>query len=447
MTTSSPLPPGPPPRKGLIHSARYFYAFYTNPIGFVEDRFATYGDIYYAPSDGIGLYVIKHPEHLQQVLVTHASHYDKGHSALKRVSLVLGQGLLTADGEVWRRHRRMIQPAFRREALAQYAQVMVTQAHQQIAGWSSGQTLDIGAQMMALTLQVVSRTLFGRSAQDDIDDVRRAMMVFHDLVARPDILPSWAPSWGRYRGQQALASLENIIYAMIRERREMKASPAADLLQTLVDLVDEQGSGLTDREIRDQLLTLYIAGHETTSHALTWALYLLSQNPEVDAQVGEELDRVLGGRRPTVEDLGRLELLGRVMKEAMRLYPPAYVTGRRAIVDTQIGEYPVAAGSEVILWIYMAHHDPRWYEQPEKFLPDRFLPEAEAARPRMAYLPFGAGPRACIGTHFAMMEAQLVLATLRSRFRLTLASDASVAPKLRMTMYPAHGMPMVVHAV
>ena len=441
---ASGLPPGPPPRDGVLAHARYFAGFLLDPIGFVGQRFERYGDVYYAPSGGTGLYVIRHPDHLREVLVTRASSFHKTHSAFARLSLVLGDGLLTTDGETWKRQRRMVQPAFSSARLAGYAGVMVEEAARASAGWRGGEVRDVGREMMELTLRVVSRTLFGHdvSAQH-IADVGRAMRLFQASLVRPDVLPAWMPSARRRRLRGALDALDAMTYGIIAERRSRPAREP-DLLQMLVDAVDEEGDGgrLSEKELRDQLVTLFLAGHETTSHALTWTLYLLSQNPGAERALHDELDRVLGSRDPTYEDLARLPYTEQVIHESMRLYPPVYSVARRAHEDTTIGSYAVRAGSEVILWIYMTHRDARFFPEPDAFRPERFTAEEEARRPKLAYLPFGAGPRACIGKVFAMIEARLVLASIARRWRLELVAGRRVVPQPRITLVPKHRMRM-----
>jgi cytochrome P450 len=442
--SAGPLPPGPPPRDGVLAHARYFAGFLLDPIGFVERRFAQYGDVYYAPSGGTPLYVLRHPDHLREVLVTRASSYRKTHSALARLSLVLGDGLLTTDGETWRRQRRMVQPAFASSRLAGYAGVMVDEAARAAGAWRDGEVRDVSREMMHVTLRVVSRTLFGHDVSArHIEDVGRAMRLFQGSLIRPDVLPAWIPTPRRRKLRRALAALDALTYGVVAARRS-SAVRQPDLLQMLVDAVDEEGDGgrLTEKELRDQLVTLFLAGHETTSHALTWTLYLLSQNPRAERALHEEIDHVLGDRDPTYEDLARLPYTEQVIHESMRLYPPVYSVARKAHEDTVIGDYPVPAGSEVILWIYMTHRDARFYPEPDAFRPERFTPEEEAKRPKLAHLPFGAGPRACIGKVFAMIEARLLLATFARRWRLELVAGQRVRPQPRITLVPRGGLKM-----
>lgn len=434
------LPPGPPPRTGIVENLRYFAGFALDPLGFVGERFARHGDLYYVPQRGGGLYVVRHPEHLREVLVTHAAKYRKTHSAMRRLATFLGDGLLTSDGEVWTRQRRMVQPAFARPHLAGFARIMVEEADVTLATWRDGQVRDLGREIMALTLRSVSRCLFGRDVSGEADAVARAMLTFQAEFSEVDLLPAWVPTRQRVRFRGALATIDRIVFGMIDAQRASKDAPSGspNLLQLLASVIDTEGDGtrMTREAVRDQLVTLFLAGHDTTSYALLWTITLLARHPDVTARLVAELDEVLGGRPPGLEDLPRLAVTEQVIKEAMRLYPPAYAVGRKAAEDTEIGGYAVPAGSEVIAWIYMTHHDPRWFPEPEAFRPERFTAEAEAALPRLAYLPFGAGPRACIGRHFAMIEAQLMLARIYQRFVPVLPPGPPVRPKLRITLIP-----------
>jgi cytochrome P450 len=450
MAASPSFPPGPPLRKGAGAHARHYLRFFRDPLGFVARRFDEYGDVYYAPSDDGGLYVVKHPDHLREVLVTRAASFHKTHSAFLRMSRFLGDGLLTTDGETWRRQRRMVNPAFAQARLAGYAEVMSDEASRAVARWRDGEVRDMSRAMMELTLRVVSRTLLGQDVGAHVDEVGRAMVTFQESMLSFDrFLPTWVPTPHRRDFRRALRSLDAMMYGTIDRRRRDIASAATerrDLLDMLVRAKDEEGDGgrLSEREIRDQLVTLFLAGHETTSHALTWTLYLLSQNPAAESALHAEIDGVLGGRSPTFDDLARLPYTEQVLSEAMRLYPPVFTIARKAHEDTEIGGYAVRAGSEAVLWVYMTHRDPRWYADPEAFRPERFAEGAVATRPKLAYLPFGSGPRACIGKVFAMIEARLLLATIAQRFRLQLAPGQRVTPRPRITLVPEHGMKMAL---
>lgn len=439
------LPPGPPPRKNGVSSLFFYARFALDPIGFVGERFRRYGDLYCAKSDGVPLFVLKHPDHIAQVLLG-TGKFGKGHSAFDRLSHVLGNGLLTSDGDEWKRQRRMIQPAFTKKKLQGYAGVMTDECERAASRWKRGEVRDIGREMVELTLRVVTRTLFDHDAGEESDDVAGAMREFNAYMGRPDLVPAWLPSPARTRLRRSIERLDGLIDGLVRARKP--GEPRGDLLQSLVDAVDEEGDGarLTPKELRDQLVTLYLAGHETTSHALTWTWSLLSRNPEKRERLHDELARVLAGRTPGWDDLPALPYTEQVVLEAMRLYPPAFVVARKAEIDAEIGGYDVPAGTEVVIWIFHTHRDPRWYPSPLAFRPERHAPETVAARPKLAYLPFGAGPRACIGAQFSLLEARLVLATLAQRFALDTVPGHKIGMKPGVTLMPKGGMPMKITA-
>ncbi|MBS2020420.1 MAG: cytochrome P450 [Deltaproteobacteria bacterium] len=453
------LPPGPPPREGLVTTLRYYAGFALDPLGFVKKRFDAYGDTYYARYPGGGLFVFRHPDHIREVLSTKASSFSKEHTAFAQLSRILGEGLLTSDGDTWTRQRRMIGPAFAPSRIAEYGAVMVEEALATVRTWGEGGTRDINDDMTSLTLRVVSRALFGHDVREsDIRVVSRAMHAFQRSLSSPDFLPAWVPVPSRRRLAEHAAALDALMYRLIRERREAiergrEPSGRKDLLEMLVTAVDTEVNDdraararLTVEEVRDQLVTLFLAGHETTAHALSWTFYCLAQHPEVEQGLHRELDEVLEGRAPTVADLERLPMTEQIVSEALRMYPPVYGIARRANEDVTIGEWTVPRGSEVMVWVYFTHHDPRFYPEPAAFRPERFAPQAAAALPKMAWLPFGGGPRACIGKSFAMMEARLLLATLAQRHRLVIAPGQKVVLAPRITLTPKRGMKMIVRA-
>ena len=439
-------PPGPPTRKaGLLSRVRYGLSFVIDPFGFIQGRFDTYGDAYFVEAAGQpGLYVFRRPDHVHQVLVSEAKKFRKTHSAFRELGQVLGEsGLLTTDGELWRTHRRIVQPAFSPKRMGEYGAVMIEEAVREAETWRPGEPFDVSASMMELTLRIVARTLFGHDASGDVDAIRDAMRSLQEgIVGRAITLPRWLDFVGR-RAEAAVASVDRVIEAMIRARRGGDGAGSDDLLQRLLDASDpETGVRLSDGEIRDHLVTFFLAGHETTSNALTWAFHLLGDSPAQRRRLEDHLDEVLGDRDPTPEDFPRLGFATQVLEESMRLRPPVYMLARQAAEDAQIGEWRVPAGSEVVLWIWHTHHDPRTYPDPERFDPDRFAPAAKAERPKGAYLPFGLGPRTCIGKHFALMEGTLLLATLAQRWRLR---SHGRPPRLhpRVTLSPKGGLSMV----
>lgn len=441
---AAPLTPPGPPDSGALGKLATGVRFLIDAPGTVHERFERYGDLYRVRGRP-DLFAMRHPDHLYQVLVEQASAFEKKHTAFERLSRVLGNGLLTSDGEVWRRHRRMIQPAFAHARLLGYADVMRDEAELLARSWHDGGRVDMGAEMMKLTLAIVCRTLFSHSAEGQADGVSQAMAALQDTASRPDLLPAWFPDPARARADRAIATLDDIVLGLIRQRREQRERQPGvhdDLLERLLAAEDEDGARFGEREIRDELTTLFLAGHETTAQALTWTWYLLARHPEAEAQLHQELQSVLVGRAPCFADLERLPVTEQIIDEAMRLYPPVYLVARRAAVDVRIGDYEVPAGSEVVMWSYWTHRDPRWFPEPLAFRPERFAGDARARLPRCAYLPFGAGPRMCVGKVFATIEAKVLLATLAQHFRAELASKRPMGIKPRVTLTPARPMSM-----
>jgi cytochrome P450 len=328
---------------------------------------------------------------------------------------------------------------------------MVAFAERQLAGWRDGETRDLQAEMNCLTLEITAQTLFGAAADDRTAEVRGALAAaFAGFDARLGSwlrLPEWVPTPKNLAARRAVRRLDEIVYGFIRRRRA-SGEQRDDLLSILLHARDEgDGSGMTDRQLRDEAMTLFLAGHETTALALTWTGYLLAQHPGAAAKLRAELQAVLGGRPPAVADLPRLAYAERVVLESMRLYPPAYAIGREAAAPCEVLGYPVPAGTTVFMSQWVMHRDPRFWHDPEKFDPDRWEGGLAQRLPRFAYFPFGGGPRLCIGNHFAMMEAVLVLATMAQRFRLTLVPGHPVVPWPSMTLRPRHGIQVVLRRV
>ena len=440
-------PPGPPPVTrnplSLLAYARRMRRGVAERIG---ERFERYGDVYYLPFLGRDVYVLRHPEHLHEVLIGQAERFAKPSEGLtaRQLRRILGDGLLNSNGALWRRQRRLIQPAFRRERLEEYAAQIVEHAEALFAGYREGQRLDVSREMMELTLRIVSKALFDHRVHEETDRVASAMRVFRATFSSLDaLLPDWLTTPAKRRALSALSDMDAIIYELID--RPQRAD-GRDLLTMLKAQTDEgDGSGMTRKQLRDELVTLFIAGHETTSHALSWTFHLLARHPEVAHRLQRELDAVLAGRAPTFRDLERLPYLEQVLSEAMRLYPPAYVIARVAADETQVAGYTIPRGADVVLWVYHTHHDPRWFPEPERFDPERFSPERRRALPSCAYLPFGAGTRTCIGKQFAIMEAMLVLASGLRRFTLSSEPASVVGRDMSVTLAPRGGLPMRVH--
>jgi cytochrome P450 len=440
---SRTYPPGP---KRTLPGLQ-FLSFTRDPLGFLSGVAREYGDVAYFGGVTEELYLLNHPDFIKDVLVTHNASFMKGRG-LQRAKRLLGEGLLTSEPPLHRRQRRLAQPAFHKQRVGAYASLMVDYTLRlERERWEDGRTLDVAREMMHLTLAIVGRTLFGTETEDEAEEVRAAlsasmasfarfMMPFAELLGR-------LPLPANRRFEQARARLDRIIYRIIEERRA-SGEDRGDLLSMLLKAQDEEGdgTGMSDEQLRDEAMTIFLAGHETTANALSWTWYLLAQHPEAEAKLHEELDEVLAGRPPTAEDLPRLRYTEMVFAESMRLYPPAWILGRRALEDYEVGGYLIPRDSLVILSPYVMHRDPRFFPDPSRFDPERWTPEAKSARPQFSYFPFGGGPRRCIGEGFAWMEGVLVVATLARKWRLRLAPEQRVEPQPGVTLRPRHGIRM-----
>src|SRR5579862_1551145 len=366
---------------------------------------------------------------------------------LERAKVLLGEGLLTSEAEFHKRQRRLVQPAFHRDRLIGYGAAMAECAAQCRDRWSAGERFDVSREMNRLTLAIVARTLFSADVSSEADEIGSALtevLGLFEMVLMP--FSEWIeklplPSVRRF--EKARARLDQTIYRMIAERRA-SGEDKGDLLSMLLLAQDEDASTMTDKQVRDEALTLFLAGHETTANALTWTWYLLSQNPEAEARFHAEIDRVLGARLPTFDDLAQLKYVEMVFAESMRLFPPAWGIGRRPLQAYRIGDYEIPARTVMLMSPYVVHRDPRWYPEPEKFDPDRFLPENAAGRPKFSYFPFGGGARVCIGERFAWMEGVLLLATLGAKWKLRLVPGHRVETRALITLRAKYGMEMVV---
>jgi cytochrome P450 len=438
------LPPGP---RGLPLLGNV-PAFRRDTLGFLAASAARHGDVSFYRLARDPVWLLSHPDHVKDVLVTHQHSFAKG-KGIQWARLFLGEGLLTSEGEFHTRQRRLAQPAFHRQRIAGYARAMSEHALRSREGLAAGTVVDVHAEMMSLTLAVAARTLFDADVRTEAPEISGALEVILGHFPRFAIPFAGAvqrlplPSNARFR--RAVSALDRIVYRIIAERRA-RSGDRGDLLSMLLVAQDEEGDGggMTDRQLRDEVMTILLAGHETTANALTWTWHLLAQNPEAEARLHGEIDRALGGRTPGFDDFGALGYVERVLAEAMRLFPPAWGIGRRALVPYAVGGYTIPAGGLVAMSPYVIHRDPRFWPDPLRFDPDRFLPEARAARPRFAYFPFGGGARQCIGESFAWMEGVLVIATLAQRLRFRALPGARVEPQPLITLRPKRGLPMRV---
>ena len=455
----------------LVHRGRYtfppglrmnlpFYLFHKffkpgNPILLFE-HLRRYGRAAHYRILFRDVVLLNDPADIREVLIDKAASFGKDRTQ-KRMKILLGEGLITSDGEAHRRGRRIAAPAFHRQRIQRHASKIVELAEGLSRAWQPGQPIDIAEEMMHLALKITARTLFDTAVTAEIqiinEQVNIIMDLYNYLVAMPRaelLLDSPLPAMRRFR--RAKARLDEVVNGMIEKRRSeisSKAGPQerSDLLSMLLAARDEQtvddrgeANGLSADEARDQVLTLFLAGYETVANLLAWTWFLLGQNPLAEERLHEELESVLAGRAPTLEDMPRLEYTAMVLAESMRLYPPAWAMGREVLEDVSIGPYRMPKGAMVFFSQYIVQRDPRWFPHPERFTPERFTPEAKAARPRFAYFPFGGGGRQCIGESFAWMEATLAVATIAQRWRLALVPGQKIEPQPKITLRPLNGI-------
>jgi cytochrome P450 len=443
-TTSRELiPPGPRqrfPGHTLVEFAR-------RRLPFMVESAKKYGDIVFFKLGNERIYLFNHPDLIRDVLVTNQKNFVKSR-ALVRAKRVLGEGLLTSEGDFHLRQRRLAQPAFHRDRIAAYGRSMVEYAVRTRSRWVAGSRIDAHDEMMKLTLAIVAKTLFGADVENEATEIGDALttafaafnlgiLPFSELLEK---LP--LPYIKRF--EAARARLDATIYRIIDERRAA-GEDRGDLLSMLLLAQDSEGDGggMSDTQLRDEAMTIFLAGHETTANALSWTWYLLSQHPDVESQFHQEID-ALGDRLPEPGDLPRLPYTRMILAESMRLYPPAWAVGRRAINDFEANGYLIRARSMVLMSPYIAHRDPRFYPDPARFDPERWRPDVAAARPKFSYFPFGGGTRICIGEQFAWMEGIVILATIAQRWRLRYigASPPEIEP--RITLRPKGRLEMSI---
>jgi cytochrome P450 len=438
----------PPSVRGLpfVGSAPAFFSAHGIPAEFLSRARSEHGDVVRFTVMGQAFYLISKPELIREVLLERLEDFhklDSGDQKVRGLSRFLGHGILTADHEAWRPQRKLIQPLMHAKHIEQYAGTMATMGGRLLCEWEDGTERDIHADMTQVTMWIIADTMFGIDVAQttQLEDMGNTaqQIVIDDLV-------SPLPAWLSRRDAEAARindALTGLVRRFVAERRAQGDAERHDLLSLLLDMKDEDGNPVSDEFLRDNILTMFFAGHETTANTLTWAFYYLSQSPAVLRELQREVDTVLGNERlPTLDDLPNLPYTLMVIKETMRIQPTVAIIPRAIPHDTELGGYQLQAGSVAVLSPYVMHHDPSVWANPDTFDPTRFSAENEPHIPKYVYMPFGGGPRICIGNHFALMEAQILLALLASRYELLLAPDARVEPLRQVTTSPRFGMPM-----
>jgi cytochrome P450 len=442
-SSAQKFPPGPPPN--LIRSL--FGAMQQNPLDYFTAMAQEYGDVSGMRIGKFRSLFINHPDLIEDVLVNNSRKYHKGR-ILQANKHLFGEGLLTSEGDFWLRQRRLAQPAFHRARVSAYAATMAEYTEQLIATWRNGEERDIHEEMMRLALRIVGKTLFDADVTRDAKEVGETLDILLHIAAnfgRTILVPLWVPTPRNIRAKLGIKRLEKVIYRIIADRRA-NGRDKGDLLSILLQAQDEDGTHMNDRQLRDETITLFLAGHETTANTLSWTWWLLAQNPAVEKKFHQELDGVLGGRAPTVDDLPKLTYLSHVLTESLRLYPTAWGMARLAAEEHEIAGYPVRPGYGVAFAQWVIHRDARWFDAPLEFRPERWENGLAKQLPRFAYFPFGGGPRQCIGNTFALMEASVVLATIGQKFRFALAPGHQVTPLASITLRPKNGIQITLEA-
>jgi cytochrome P450 len=441
------LPPGP---KGLPLFGLAFQVL-RDPLETLRRLAREYGDIVCVPIVNQHRIFLNHPDYIEQVCIVQQAKFHKSKMTKDVTQRLLGQGLLISEGDFWRRQRRLAQPAFHRSRINEYGATMVERAEVRMKQWRDGDVRDITQEMMAMTLDIAVRTLFGSTLQAEAEQVGDSLgylMRYSLRKARSPIkVPENWPTPANRRATRETQFLDSLIYGIIKERQaEGNTNHHHDLLAMLMSAMDEDGTQMTPRQLRDESMTLFLAGHETTALTLSWAWYMLSENPAAEARLHEELHGILAGRAPELADFERLPYLRAVVNETLRLYPAAYIVARTSVAPCTIAGYDFPADTTMIMAQWVMHRDPRYFDDPEVFRPERWLNGLENRLPAGAYFPFGDGPRRCIGQGFALLESALVLATIAQKYRFRLVPGHPVIPDPLVTLRAKHGIRMIFDA-
>jgi cytochrome P450 len=439
VVTRPGLPPGP---RGTLIGGN-LRQIGPRRVDFFLELARTYGPVASFRVGHHRVFLVSDPDLIEQILVTDARHYIK-HFGARAFKPALGNGLVTSEGRFWLRQRRLIQPAFLKARVQSYAPLMGDLTNAMLARWQPGTCVDIESEFSQLTSAIALKTLFGLDDHGDRERLNDTLHLAFDLMAErlnwPFQIPQWLPIRANMRLRRAIAALDAVIDGYIAAGRARK-EPGDDLLSTMIAAQHDDGTQMSDRQLRDEAMTLYLAGHETTALTLVWAWYLIARHPQVEEKLAGEWRAVLGERSPGADELAALPYTNAVISESMRLYPPVYAIGREATTELEIGGYRVKRGYTILMSQWVSHRDPKYFPDAERFDPERWRDGLAARLPKYAYYPFGGGQRICVGSHFALMEAAIVLATVGQRFRFTIEPGAKIDLKPQITLLPVAGIP------
>ena len=421
-------------------------------LDFYLDVWQAYGDVAQVQMGPMTIHQFIRPEHVQHILVRNRDNYIKGLSH-DRLRVPLGQGILTAEGELWRRQRRLMSPTYTPRSVDQFAEIMIDATRQMLVRWQAlpvGRVVPINLEMMRLTMSVISRSMFTIDIGEEFAEAGQAIAFILEFAAKRTVTlidpPLWLPTPMNRKLKKALETLDGFLYGIITQRRQQP--PGDDLLSILMHARDEEtGEAMSDKQLRDEVLITFFAGHETTAQLLTWTWYLLAEHPDVDKRYQDELAKVLGGRSPALEKVPALTYTRMIIDETLRLYSPVAMMARDAVEADEIDGYLIPAGSMVTLTPYITHRHPEFWDRPQAFYPEHFAPERVDARPRYAYFPFGAGPRICLGKHFALLEAALVLGEVGQRYRPRLVPGQEIGLRWSGTLRPDRDVLMTLEPI
>ena len=434
----SPVPPGP---KGhfLVGSLPEIQR---DELNFLMRLVREHGDIVYLRVVNHPVYILSHPRDIETVLVNRSSNFIKS-VFLRESRALFGGGLLTSEGSLWQRQRRALQPAFHHEHLLFYTRTMAESTARMLSTWQDGEERDVHRDMTRLTMEIVAKVLFGEEIGSEVERACEAFGFFfgqYDKRFGLYLIPEWLPTPENFRYRRAIKRLDEMVLRVIRQKLAKSNGEGPDVLSLLLGAHGTNGAGMEVRQVRDEMMTLFFTGHETTALALAWTFYLLGNNPEAERKLQAEVDSVLEGRAPAFQDLERLPYLEMVFKESLRLYPPAFGVVREAVNDCEIGGYPIPKGATLAMFQWAVHRDPRFFPRPEEFVPERWENDFAKSLPRCAYFPFGAGPRVCIGNTFAQAEVPLLLANIMQKFQLRLLPGHRVVTAPSLTLRPLKGI-------
>jgi cytochrome P450 len=434
----SSVPPGP---KGhfLVGSLPEIQR---DELNFLMQQVHEYGDVVHVRVVNHHAYILSHPRDIETVLVSKSSNFIKS-IFLRESKALFGDGLLTSEGGLWQKQRRALQPAFHHDHVLSYTRTMLESTARMLARWQDGEERDVHHDMTRLTMEIVAKVLFGEEITSDAEQACEAFGLFfkqYDERFGLYLIPEWVPTLDNIRYRRSIKHLDEIVLRIIRRKAANDNGHSPDVLSVLLRAREGEGAGMEERRVRDEMMTLFFTGHETTALALAWTFYLLGKNPDKEQKLHVEVDTVLEGRTPTFQDLARLPFLEMIFKESLRLYPPAFGVVREALNDCEIGGYLIPKGATLAMFQWVVHRDPRFFDLPEEFVPERWENEFAKSLPRCAYFPFGAGPRLCIGNTFAQVEVPLLLAAIVQKFQLNLLPGHKVATAPSLTLRPLKGI-------